>query len=613
MREIKFIKKNEKSLLLLLYNRILTISCSNSNLVSDECNEFIESRKDFLELSKTSKDIISYYNLKPLKKTIIKEDVNFVFDGYTPKTLMNHTKRIISCQKSYLINIYGLILYIPKNITVCLHCLLKRAFYSLYDYYNHLEIWNTQPQSIYTWGTEIDKVIKYGKDKQAISIFDKRNGKIFLEKLTPFADCPFISFEPHRTNIFKKYDGVKEKDENLREKVGLLQPISGFDIKKNSFFPHGYVAKSIVGMDPRKFSLTDRLNGGKGLSKSSAMNSALGEGIERYSAQLFNNDKLLLASTKELKDSKHAFLDIGQFIDDNPLYDYSNLKDYKIEWGYVKNIFTDIDVLIPASFIYFPFQSSSAYIMQTVQDTTGLACGQSIQNAILKGMLEVIERDAYTIYFKSQLPANDIDIVSIKNKDLCLLIKELYQQGYKVHLKYLKTDLPTYIIHCVLENIEQTYPIFTHGSAAALNIYEACLSAINECLQLRISQIELRESVDDLNSLLNSDVKPYVTWGLGHKNKIGNLLNSAPKINCNEYPNLHKGSIKKDIDFLTRSLNDLGYQVYVANLTRNDVKVPCVRVIIPGYQPLDDGSRVTKRLSKAINKTHIYFDEEIFS
>lgn len=50
--------------------------------------------------------------------------------------------------------------------------------------------------------------------------------------------------------------------------------------------------------------------------------------------------------------------------------------------------------------------------------------------------------------------------------------------------------------------------------------------------------------------------------------------------------NKGQGSIYNDISYLLSDLKRLGYNVYVANLSRLDTNVKTVRVLIPGFQPL---------------------------
>lgn len=88
--------------------------------------------------------------------------------------------------------------------------------------------------------------------------------------------------------------------------------------------------------------------------------------------------------------------------------------------------------------------------MLTVPITTGAAAGQTLDKAILTGLLEVIERDAFMVYWLNQMPAKRIDLKTIKNKELQQLIAIAADYRLEVNALYLQTDIPVHTIGLVL-------------------------------------------------------------------------------------------------------------------------------------------------------------------
>ena len=195
------------------------------------------------------------------------------------------------------------------------------------------------------------------------------------------------------------------------------------------------------------------------------------------------------------------------------------------------------------------------------------------------------------------------------------LIQKLSANGILVHLKYLKTDISSYVVHCVTEDVKKDFPVYTHGSGASLEPRIAISRAITECIQLRSSQLKLKKYIPRLTS---KEYEAYISWGKGDKSKVANLLNPWKSISYTDMPTKTTGTVYKDILYLVSDLKKLGYSVYVANLSRSDTNIKTVRVLVPGLQPLDDSwSRVTKRLYELPQKlgqdNNVKWKETIFS
>lgn len=227
------------------------------------------------------------------------------------------------------------------------------------------------------------------------------------------------------------------------------------------------------------------------------------------------------------------------------------------------------------------------------QSTTGISAERTLSLAILKGMFEVLERDAYSITHRANVSSKRINSMDILDKDLRTMIYFYEQMGFKFHIHALSTFDFIYVIHVTLEFTK--FPIYTHGSAASLDINTAIRRAVFEAFQLRESQLELENQY--------YEGSPYTEWGLGNKEYCKVFLNtpSLEKENLSNCFPLTNYNIKKDIDFLVNQLFNSGYNVYVANLSRDDISLKCVKVIIPGLQDIDNYlSRITNRLKDVL-------------
>ena len=136
--------------------------------------------------------------------------------------------------------------------------------------------------------------------------------------------------------------------------------------------------------------------GGKGITKDHAKASAMMEGFERYSAERQDSDKIITATLDDISN-------YGEYIDPKSLnlpkeFEKQSINDLSLEWSKSKDIISGNDYYIPANAIFHPYTHENDIQSLFKSNTNGLASGNILEEAILHGMLEVIERDAWSIF-----------------------------------------------------------------------------------------------------------------------------------------------------------------------------------------------------------------------
>ena len=134
--------------------------------------------------------------------------------------------------------------------------------------------------------------------------------------------------------------------------------------------------------------------GGKGISTEHAKASAMMEGFERYSAE--KQDENTVTGTISEISSK------GKIINPESLnlpndFNKTNMENINLEWNIAHDLISDEDYYIPSNAIYHPYVNDSVFSLFK-SNTNGLASGNSLEEAILHGIFEVIERDAWSIF-----------------------------------------------------------------------------------------------------------------------------------------------------------------------------------------------------------------------
>ena len=147
---------------------------------------------------------------------------------------------------------------------------------------------------------------------------------------------------------------------------------------------------------------------GKGATKEAAVWSAIGEGIERYAASLWDASVLIHASFHEL--GEQAFDPRWLVLYDEEQYARKEFPFAPFDpvtpmyWTSGHWLDTGEKVWIPAlaTYMHFPARASERFGQTT---SNGLAVGATFEDAALRALYELIERDAFMLFWLARRPA----------------------------------------------------------------------------------------------------------------------------------------------------------------------------------------------------------------
>jgi bacteriocin biosynthesis cyclodehydratase domain-containing protein len=326
---------------------------------------------------------------------------------------------------------------------------------------------------------------------------------------------------------------------------------------------------------------------GKGSTAEQGEASALMEAIERYSG-IYQGDEI--RKTRRFTDfpSGDAILpnDVLLF-SDAQLRDWMSTSDpdegpstpaifdrsAQIEWSPVWSLRDKRFKHLPTSLLYFFYRGPG----QIFADSNGCAAGNTIEEAIVQGFLELVERDSYAIWWYNRLPRPQVDLGQFNDSYVRDLQSQLTETGRRLWVLDVTSDLgiPSFVaimhwMHDSQENIE-------FGSGAHFDTRIALLRALTELNQfLSIGlmgggRTGEQSSLDGSTPLRIQD-HPFLTPSddpavqPGFSSKVGRL-NSREQVSA-----CVRLAKRKGLDFL------------VLNQTRPDIDVPVVRVIVPGMR-----------------------------
>lgn len=313
-----------------------------------------------------------------------------------------------------------------------------------------------------------------------------------------------------------------------------------------------------VAVGPHEHTLTGTGHGsGKGLTQQAALVSAVMEALERYSAAegVGNNwpggyvtDLSLTQKTlAELRRDGLAALDPNQC---NLEYPYEN---QPLHWvrGEVKNGSGESEIMVPAQIV---FEGSNLDEVEVfAASSNGLASGNTLAEAKLHALLEVIERDGdYSMYYQ---PTRTFAL-SAEDKAVGPIIQAYGAKGLNVQLLDLTTEfgVPTYRAFIHLRDQ------ILSGSGAHLDGRIAAFRAICE-LNTKAFIYEKHNRSLTPAARQQADVRtmPFETL-----------------------PSFSTMNVEEDLALAERLMIANGLPVVYVDLTRADLQIPVVRAIVPG-------------------------------
>lgn len=316
--------------------------------------------------------------------------------------------------------------------------------------------------------------------------------------------------------------------------------------------------------------------GGKGISSEHAKASAMMEGFERYSAE--KQDENLVTGTVSEISSKGNTIDIESL---NLPKDFKkeNIELLNLEWNICHDLISGDDYYVPSNAIYHPYvleDNSCQSLFKS--NTNGLASGNSLEEAILHGMFEVIERDAWSIFELTHKNYKQIDLDSIESETVNDALSKFSENDIKIKLMDFTADvnIPT-IAASADDTLLKDAGLLTLGIGTHLDPEVAVLRALTEVAQSRATQIHgAREDT------VRADFAR--TAGYERMKRINKYYfqEEDKKIRLSDIENRSTDSITKDIDIVLEELksNEIEHMLYY-DLTRPELNVNVVRVIIP--------------------------------
>ncbi|AXV37183.1 MAG: methanogenesis marker 1 protein [Methanobacterium sp. BRmetb2] len=330
---------------------------------------------------------------------------------------------------------------------------------------------------------------------------------------------------------------------------------------------------------------------GKGATKSQAKASAMMEAFERYSAEIQKEDlskKFISGNFNDLENSINP---------ESLILPQISFDAEKTELLWVKSIDAgnDQEFLVPANAVYHPFTAPDTFSLFK-SNTNGLASGNELEEAIFHGILEVIERDAWSLFEAKRESKPEIDCTDSENTIIRELVSKFQEKGISVKLVDLTADIKATTIAAVADDTVLKDPaLLTLGVGTHLDPEIAAIRALTEVAQSRATQIH--GTREDTVRAVFMRKAGYERMKRINKHWFGE---SEKTVSLNGMKNRSSQSFKTDIENSLKILGREGFKkVLFVDLSRKEIEIPVVRVIIPELEvfSVDPGRKGVRLLN----------------
>ncbi len=339
---------------------------------------------------------------------------------------------------------------------------------------------------------------------------------------------------------------------------------------------------------------------GKGNTENQARISAIMESFERCLAERngLNNDVAEDIKAQHIIDNFTAMRETHRVVDPTLLLiaeDYS--PQAFVEWISGWDLLKKEEIFVPANAVYHPYDAPGRALKLFRSNTNGLAAGNTIEEAIFHGLLEVIERDALSIAEFNRNPGKEI-ILTENDGENYELLRKFTDNEVEVKLWALSHDTEITTVVAVTDDTRlRDAALLVMGAGAHLKPEIAVKRALTEAAQSRVVQIHgAREDTER-----EKFVRDIGYDRIKRMNKY--WYEDDEQTSMRDLKDLSKNTPAESIDVVLEQLRNIADCAVVVDMSRESILVPVVRVIIPSFEMYTlDRERVGKRAKSGQRK-----------
>jgi bacteriocin biosynthesis cyclodehydratase domain-containing protein len=358
-----------------------------------------------------------------------------------------------------------------------------------------------------------------------------------------------------------------------------------------------------VQADPRHNRLLGQPGGaaGKGMSEAQAKVSCLAEAMERYLCGHTGHEPRRRARWAELAERAphpvtclnfserqydtrtdwnarhHGFNWVAERFDDSRAIDWTpawSLTHGESRW-------------LPTRYCYFNYADALAdkdgENVFCIADSNGCASGSTLEEAILQGLLELVERDACALWWYNRARRPAFDLRPFDSPFLRRVQALCSSQRRGLHVLDLTTDLGIPVAIALSWQLD-TGKSIALGLGAHLDGAIAVNRALSELNQMLALETALHAQSDDKARKATGDEAAMIDWIRNKSLETEPYCVSSSSIGIDAYATPRVEDLKQAVELGMRAVSDRGYDMIVLDHSRLGIDFAAARVVVPGLR-----------------------------
>ena len=355
----------------------------------------------------------------------------------------------------------------------------------------------------------------------------------------------------------------------------------------------------------------DEVSSGRTHSYADSANVAILEGLERYCGMAPRGKRTVVHDAYR-NIAEHALdpLKVGVHSSEQYVRIGHHLRefdpDHPIDWVWGYSFLEDRPILVPERLAYYSLGCGEGFVFET---SNGCALGGNMTEAIMYGILEVVERDSFLLAWYARLPLPRLDMQSITDPEFRLMMDRIETvAGYELHLfdSTMEHGIPS--VWAIARNRKDLGINLICAAGAHPDPIRAIKGTLHEISAMLLTLDRKFEADRDTYRQMLDD--PYLVKRMEDHSMLYALPEAEERLDFllagtrpvrtvqeafKPWPK--HADLTEDLQEMLRRFRQLQMDVIVIDQTtpelrRNDLS--CVKVLIPGMLPMTFGYHYTR-------------------
>ena len=331
---------------------------------------------------------------------------------------------------------------------------------------------------------------------------------------------------------------------------------------------------------------------GKGVTEAQARASALGEALERYSG-LFQGDEARIRASYRGLGERAVHPNACMLFSERQYAERASWnargsrfcrvpeppdETAELDWTPVWSLTARAPRYLPSAYCYYGM-SAEAGTRYVHADSNGAAAGNTLEEAVLQGFLELVERDSVALWWYNRVRRPAVDLDSFDEPYVGALRDAYRRLQREVWVLDLTSDLAIPAFAALSRRTDQPKEEIAFGFGAHLDARIGVLRALTEMNQflpwVSLDREWERDDADDMDRWLSGTTlarEPYLV-----------PAEIAPRTAAS-YPLLSSDDLRDDVLRCQAIVEAQGLELLVLDQTRPDLGLAVAKVFVPGLR-----------------------------